>query len=63
MDLSVVVPEEKRSKTVQELYTSEVLYVSNLKDMIEVCTKQNNVFILFYLFFSRDLLFLYVRRM
>lgn len=51
MDLSVVVPEEKRSKTVQELYTSEVLYVSNLKDMIEVCTTLKNVVVLFIYFF------------
>jgi hypothetical protein len=36
MDLSVETPPDKRTKTVQELYTSEQLYVSNLRDMMEV---------------------------
>merc|ERR1712137_150218 len=35
MDLTVEKPSDKRTKTVQELYTSEQLYVSNLRSILE----------------------------
>ena len=35
---SSVCPKDKRTRTVQELYTSEVTYVTNLRNMQQVCS-------------------------
>ena len=57
MDLSTCDPEDKRTKTVKELYQSELLYITNLRNMVSVCFAQKlHIICLLSFYIKRDLL-------